>query len=124
MRPHRSHTPTALRSLLSTGSPLAGHSYDYVYEHVKADARLSSISGGTDLVSCFALGNPIAPVWRGELQCRGLGMRVEVWDEDGHPVRETKGELVCTAPFVTMPLFFWNDPDGAKYHSAYFERFP
>ncbi len=124
LEPKRTHRLDALRTMCSTGSPLAPEGFDYVYAAVKEDMCLASISGGTDLVSCFALGNPIAPVWRGELQCRGLGMRVEVWDENGHPVSETKGELVCTAPFVTMPLFFWNDPDGAKYRSAYFERFP
>ncbi len=124
LEPRRTYRLDAMGTMCSTGSPLAPEGFDYVYAAVKEDMCLASISGGTDLVSCFALGNPIAPVWRGELQCRGLGMRVEVWDEDGHPVRETKGELVCTAPFVTMPLFFWNDPDGAKYHSAYFERFP
>jgi acetoacetyl-CoA synthetase len=124
LEPRRTHRLDALRTMCSTGSPLAPEGFDYVYAAVKKDLCLASISGGTDLVSCFALGNPIAPVWRGELQCRGLGMRVEVWNEHGEPVRETKGELVCTAPFVTMPLFFWNDPDGAKYRSAYFERFP
>jgi len=124
LEPRRTHRLDAMRTMCSTGSPLAPEGFDYVYEAVKEDMCLASISGGTDLVSCFALGNPIAPVWRGELQCRGLGMRVEVWNERGEPVRETKGELVCTAPFVTMPLFFWNDPDGAKYRSAYFERFP
>lgn len=122
--PRRTHRLDALRTICSTGSPLAPEGFDYVYAEVKGDVCLSSISGGTDLVSCFALGNPIGPVWRGELQSRGLGMRVEVWDEDGHPVRQTKGELVCTAPFVTMPLYFWNDPDGSKYRAAYFERFP
>ena len=124
LEPCRTHRLEAMRTMCSTGSPLAPEGFDYVYAAVKSDLCLSSISGGTDLVSCFALGNPIGPVWRGELQCRGLGMRVEVWDEEGHPVVETKGELVCTAPFVTMPLFFWNDSDGAKYRSAYFERFP
>ncbi len=91
---------------------------------VKKDLCLSSISGGTDIISCFALGCPTRPVWRGELQCRGLGMKVEVYDENGQPVREQKGELVCTAPFPSMPLGFWNDPDGARYRAAYFERFP
>jgi acetoacetyl-CoA synthetase len=124
LEPRRTHRLDALRTMCSTGSPLAPESFDYVYAAVKDDLCLASISGGTDLVSCFALGNPIAPVWRGELQCRGLGMRVEVWNEDGEAMRETKGELVCTAPFVTMPLFFWNDPEGAKYRFAYFERFP
>jgi len=124
LEPRRTHRLEHLRTLCSTGSPLAPEGFDYVYAAVKEDLCLASISGGTDLVSCFALGDPIAPVWRGELQCRGLGMRVEVWDEHGKAVRQTKGELVCTAPFVTMPLFFWNDPDGVKYRSAYFERFP
>jgi acetoacetyl-CoA synthetase len=91
---------------------------------VKADLCLSSISGGTDIVSCFALGIPTRPVWRGELQCRGLGMAVDVFDELGNPVRGEKGELVCTKPFPSMPVGFWNDPDGAKYHAAYFDRFP
>ena len=89
-----------------------------------SDLQLASISGGTDIVSCFALGNPLLPVWRGEMQCRGLGMKVEVFDDAGQPVRGEKGELVCTAPFPSMPVGFWNDPDGAKYRAAYFERFP
>ena len=96
--------------MLSTGSPLAPESFDYVYQCVKEDVCLSSISGGTDIVSCFALGSPTLPVWRGEIQCRGLGMEVEVFDEDGKPVRGEKGELVCTAPFPSMPVGFWNDP--------------
>ena len=91
---------------------------------MKDDVCLSSISGGTDIISCFALGNPIGPVWAGELQVRGLALKVEVYDDEGHSVREEKGELVCTAPFPSMPIHFWNDPDGAKYHAAYFERFP
>ncbi|MES9887147.1 MAG: acetoacetate--CoA ligase, partial [Candidatus Sedimenticola sp. 6PFRAG1] len=91
---------------------------------IKADICLSSISGGTDIISCFALGNPVLPVYRGELQCRGLGMAVEVWNDEGEPVRGEKGELVCTAPFPSMPVGFWNDPDGSKYHNAYFNRFP
>jgi acetoacetyl-CoA synthetase len=95
-----------------------------VYEHVKDDVHLASISGGTDIVACFVGGNPVGPVWRGEIQCRALGMKVEVWNEAGTPVREQKGELVCTMPFPSMPLGFWNDPDGRKYHAAYFERFP
>lgn len=124
LRPHQTHDLGPLKSILSTGSPLAEHSYDYVYDHVKPDVRLSSISGGTDIISCFALGNPIGPVWRGELQARGLGMKVEVFDDDGRPVTQKQGELVCTAPFPSMPVAFWNDPDGAKYRAAYFERFP
>ena len=93
-------------------------------DRVKRGVRLSSISGGTDIISCFALGNPVAPVWRGELQSRGLAMAVDVWDDDGRPVRERQGELVCTKPFPSMPVAFWNDPDGAKYRAAYFEHFP
>ena len=115
---------TALRTLLSTGSPLLPEGFDYVYRSVKADLQLASISGGTDIVSCFALGCPIRPVHRGELQCRGLGMAVEVFDDTGQPLLGARGELVCTAPFPSMPLGFWNDPDGSKYRAAYFERFP
>jgi acetoacetyl-CoA synthetase len=122
--PRQDYSLSKLRAVLSTGSPLAPEGFDYVYECVKDDLCLSSISGGTDIVSCFALGCPTRPVWRGELQARGLGMKVEVFDENGNAVRERKGELVCTAPFPSMPLGFWNDPDGAKYHAAYFERFP
>jgi acetoacetyl-CoA synthetase len=91
---------------------------------VKEDVQLASIAGGTDLISCFALGNPLLPVHRGELQCRGLGMQVEIFAADGRSVRGEKGELVCTAPFPSMPVGFWNDPDGRKYRTAYFERFP
>ena len=116
-----------LRTLFSTGSPLAPESFDYVYQCVKSDLCLSSIAGGTDIVSCFALGCPTLPVWRGELQCRGLGMRVDVYDDDGKPIAagsQAKGELVCTAPFPSMPVRFWNDPGDAKYRATYFERFP
>ena len=123
-KPIETHRLDALRTMTSTGSPLAPESFDYVHDSIKADLHLASISGGTDLVSCFALGNPIGPVYRGELQCRGLGMEVAVFDDDAQPVRGQKGELVCTAPFPPMPLGFWNDPDGAKYHAAYFDRFP
>ena len=115
---------STLRAILSTGSPLAAHSYDFVYGKIKSDVRLASISGGTDIVSCFALGDPAASVYRGELQMRGLGMAVDVFDEDGSPVRETPGELVCTRPFPSMPVAFWNDPEGALYRAAYFEHFP
>ncbi len=118
------HDLSALRTVASTGSPLMAEGFDYVYDAVKRDVCLSSISGGTDIISCFVLGNPIGPVWRGEIQARGLGMKVEVWDEDGKPVVGEKGELVCAAPFPSMPIGFWNDPDGAKYRAAYFERFP
>ncbi len=112
-----------LRTILSTGSPLAPESYDFVYSKVKRDVQLSSISGGTDIISCFALGNPVLPVYRGELQCRGLGLDVRIYDEHGRSVVGEKGELVCAAPFPCQPLGFWNDPDGARYHSAYFDRF-
>ena len=124
IRPHETHDLSSLQSILSTGSPLAAHSYDYVYAQVKPDVRLSSISGGTDLISCFALGNPIVPVWRGEIQSRGLGMKVEVFDEEGQSVVRRQGELVCAAPFPSMPIYFWNDPTGEKYRSAYFDFFP
>lgn len=123
--PAESHALPALRAILSTGSPLAPESYDYVRTRVKPAARLSSISGGTDLVSCFALGAPTLPVRRGALQCVGLGMAVEVWDDAGRPLPPgTPGELVCTRPFPSMPVAFWNDPDGARYRAAYFEHFP
>jgi acetoacetyl-CoA synthetase len=123
-RPKDHHALVVLRTILSTGSPLAPEQYDFVAGAVGADVQLASISGGTDIVSCFALGNPLLPVWRGELQCRGLGMKVEVWDEAGRALAAERGELVCTAPFPSMPVGFWNDPDGKKYHAAYFERFP
>ncbi|WP_421683749.1 acetoacetate--CoA ligase [Stutzerimonas urumqiensis] len=123
-RPRESHRLARLKAILSTGSPLAHESFEYVYRDIKPELCLSSISGGTDIVSCFALGNPVLPVRRGELQCKGLGMAVEVWDDDGRPVRGEKGELVCTRHFPAMPVGFWNDPDGAKFRSAYFERFP
>jgi acetoacetyl-CoA synthetase len=113
-----------LRAILSTGSPLAAHSYDFVYRDVKPDVRLSSISGGTDIISCFALGDPTGPVWRGELQALGLGMAVDVFDDAGRPLRGEPGELVCTRPFPSMPVAFWNDPDGAMYRAAYFETYP
>jgi acetoacetyl-CoA synthetase len=124
LAPGETHDLPALRTILSTGSPLAMHSFDYVYSKVKQDVHLASISGGTDIVSCFAGGNPIAPVYRGELQTRALGMAVHVFDENGRPVVEEPGELVCTRPFVSMPVSFWNDPDGTKYRAAYFERYP
>ena len=123
--PARTHDLSAVRTILSTGSPLAPEGFDYVYREVKSDVQLASISGGTDIVSCFALGNPLAPVRRGEIQTRGLGMKVEVFDDDGRALPPgEKGELVCTASFPSMPLGFWNDPDGARYRAAYFERFP
>jgi acetoacetyl-CoA synthetase len=113
-----------LRAVFSTGSPLAASSFDYVYRAIKNDVCLSSISGGTDIVSCFVLGNPALPVYRGELQCAGLGMAVDVWDADGQPLDTGSGELVCTKAFPSMPVSFWNDPDGAKYRSAYFDVYP
>jgi acetoacetyl-CoA synthetase len=113
-----------LRAMLSTGSPLAEHSYDFVYRDIAPRVQLASISGGTDIVSCFALGDPTGAVYRGELQMRGLGMAVDVWDDAGRPLRGAAGELVCTRPFPSMPVCFWNDPDGARYRAAYFEHFP
>jgi acetoacetyl-CoA synthetase len=124
LKPRETHDLAALRAMLSTGSPLAPESFDYVYRDVKRDLALYSISGGTDIVGCFALGNPVGPVRRGELSTRALGCAVEVFDERGNPVRGRKGELVCTRPFPSMPVMFWNDPDGARYRAAYFERFP
>ncbi len=122
VKPRETHKLTRLRTILSTGSPLAPESYDYVYREIKPDVLLASISGGTDIVSCFALGNPVLPVYRGELQCRGLGMKVEILDDDGKPVRGEPGELSCTQPFPSMPVGFWNDADGHKYHDAYFGK--
>ncbi len=122
--PARAHDLGALRTILSTGSPLLPESFDFVYRNVKADVLLASISGGTDIVSCFALGCPTRPVYRGEIQCRGLGMRVEVFDGAGRALEGARGELVCTAPFPAMPLGFWGDADGSRYRAAYFERFP
>jgi acetoacetyl-CoA synthetase len=124
LAPGRSHDLSSLRAVLSTGSPLPAHGYDYVYDNIKRDLHLASISGGTDIISCFGLGNPIAPVWRGEIQTRGLGMAVDVFDERGRPCRGEDGELVCTRPFPSMPVAFWDDPDGARYRAAYFDVFP
>ncbi len=124
LEPARTHRLEHLRAMLSTGSPLVPESFDFVYEHVKRDLCLSSISGGTDIISCFVLGCPALPVHRGELQCAGLGMKVEAFDEEGRALVGEKGELVCTAPFPSMPVGFWNDPDGKRYHAAYFEKFP
>jgi acetoacetyl-CoA synthetase len=124
LAPARTHDLSAMRVIASTGSPLAPESFDYVYSDIKAVVHLASISGGTDIVSCFVLGDPTAPVWRGEIQAPGLGMAVDVWSDDGKPVRGEKGELVCTEPFPSMPVMFWNDPEGRKYRAAYFERFP
>ncbi|MCW8884546.1 MAG: acetoacetate--CoA ligase [Motiliproteus sp.] len=123
VKPVQSHDLSALRAVLSTGSPLAHESFDYVYRDIKADLLLASISGGTDIVSCFALGCPILPVYRGELQCLGLGMAVDIFDDDGQSLRQQKGELVCTQPFPSMPIYFWDDADNKKFHDAYFDRF-
>lgn len=112
-----------LKTILSTGSPLTDSNFHWVYNNVKEDLLLSSISGGTDIISCFMLGCPVIPVYSGEIQTRGLAMKVEAWNEDGKSVVEEKAELVCTAPFPSRPIYFWNDPDGSKYHSAYFEYF-
>ncbi|WP_234188899.1 acetoacetate--CoA ligase [Shinella sp. NM-101] len=121
--PVTTHDLSSLRLLTSTGSPLSPEGFSFVYEGIKPDVQLASISGGTDIVSCFVLGIPLKPVWRGEMQGPGLGLAMDVWDEDGRPVRGQKGELVCTKAFPSMPVMFWNDPDGAKYRAAYFERF-
>jgi acetoacetyl-CoA synthetase len=124
LHPAKSHSLASLKTLLSTGSPLSPESFDYLYTSVKHDMCVSSISGGTDIISCFALGCPTLPVYRGELQCLGLGMDVQFVDDEGHALADTKGELVCRSPFPSMPVGFWNDPDGEKYQQAYFERFP
>ena len=124
LAPGATHDLSTVRAIASTGSPLAPESFDFVYQDIKADVHLASISGGTDICGCFALGVPTLPVWRAELQAPGLGMAVDIYDEDGRPIREQKGELVCTRPFPSMPVMFWNDPDGAKYRGAYFDRFP
>ncbi|WP_192980949.1 acetoacetate--CoA ligase [Pseudomonas sp. EggHat1] len=124
VKPRESHKLTHLKAILSTGSPLVHESFEYVYRDVKRDLCLSSISGGTDIVSCFALGNPTLPVWRGELQCKGLGMDVQVWNDSGQAVTGEKGELVCTRHFPSMPVGFWNDADGEKFRAAYFSTFP
>ena len=122
--PRESHKLSRLKAILSTGSPLAHESFEYIYRDVKRDLCLSSISGGTDIVSCFALGNPTLPVWPGELQCKGLGMDVQVWNDNGQAVTREKGELVCARHFPSIPVGFWNDADGEKFHAAYFATFP
>ena len=123
LAPAKTHDLSKLKAILSTGSPLVPESFDFVYRSIKRDLCLSSISGGTDLISCFVLGNPAAPVYRGEIQCLGLGLDVHAFDEDGRSVVGEKGELVCTRAFPSMPVGFWNDPGGRKYHDAYFARF-
>ena len=122
--PNKNFEFLALQSILSTGSPLLPQQYAFVHDRIKQNVQLSSISGGTDIVSCFALGNPISPVYKGELQCIGLGMQVQIFDEEGLAVKNTPGELVCTHAFPSMPIGFWNDPERKKYKHAYFERFP
>ncbi|MCG2635287.1 MAG: acetoacetate--CoA ligase, partial [Gammaproteobacteria bacterium] len=122
--PAKTHDLSSLKTILSTGSPLVPESFDFVYESIKADLCLSSIAGGTDIVSCFIAGAPTLPVWRGELQCAALGMAVQIWNDAAESVVGQKGELVCLQPFPSMPIGFWNDPDGSRYHAAYFERFP
>ena len=124
MKPRETHKLDAVRMIISTGSPLVPESYDYVYRDIKKDVCLSSISGGTDIMASFADANAILPVYRGELQCRGLGMDVRVYDEDGRELTGEKGELVCVKPFPSMPVGFWNDPDGSRYRAAYFSRYP
>jgi len=122
--PISTHDLEPVRTIASTGSPLVPEGFDYIYRHVKQDVCLSSVAGGTDLIGCFVGGNPIGPVWRGEIQARCLGMAVEVFDDEGRPLRGEKGELVCTKPFPSMPIGFWDDPEGARYHAAYFEKYP
>jgi acetoacetyl-CoA synthetase len=124
VEPRKTHKLTRLKAILSTGSPLAHNSFDYVYRKIKTDVHLASISGGSDIISCFVLGNPIMPVYRGEIQTAGLGMAVDVFDDRGRPVRLIPGELVCTRPFPSMPVAFWDDPDGSKYRAAYFDYYP
>ncbi len=122
-KPQNEFSMQSLRCILSTGSPLLPEQYDFVYQHIKSDIQLSSISGGTDIISCFAIGNPILPVYRGELQCAGLGMRVEIYDDSGQSIKCARGELVCTQAFPSMPIGFWNDEDRKNYQNAYFSRF-
>jgi acetoacetyl-CoA synthetase len=124
VKPGRQFDLSALKSVLSTGSPLSDENFEFIYSEVKADIQLASISGGSDLNGCFALGNPMGAVYTGELQCRGLGMRVYAYDETGTPVVGKQAELVCTAPFPSMPIYFWGDEDGSKYHAAYFDEYP
>ena len=123
LTPKETHDLSALRVMTSTGSPLSPEGFGFVYEDIKSDIQLASISGGTDIVSCFVLGNPLKPVWRGEIQGPGLAFAIDVWDDEGRPIKGEKGELVCTKAFPSMPIMFWNDPDGARYHAAYFDRF-
>ncbi|MET0169795.1 MAG: acetoacetate--CoA ligase, partial [Aliihoeflea sp.] len=123
LQPKKTHDLSSVRVIASTGSPLAPESFRFVYEGIKDDVHLASISGGTDIVACFVGAVPTKPVWIGEIQGPALGMAVDVWDDDGNHVEGKKGELVCTKPFPSMPIMFWNDEDGSKYRAAYFERF-
>ncbi len=124
IRPVDEYDLSSLRSVLSTGSPLAPASFDYVYAAISANVQLASIAGGTDIISCFVLGNPLLPVRRGEIQCLGLGMDVDIFDDNGKPLRGQAGELVCKQSFPSMPVGFWNDDNNERYRSAYFERYP
>jgi len=124
LKPGDVYDLSALRAVLSTGSPLSDEGFEFIYDAVKSDLQLASIAGGTDINGCFALGNPMGPVYAGELQCRGLAMNVKAFDENGRSAIQQQAELVCTAPFPSMPIYFWEDPDGKKYHSAYFDVYP
>ena len=124
VQPNGSHDLSQMRTLISTGSPLTDEGFRYVYESVKPDCHLVSMSGGTDIISCFMIGNPNSPVYLGELQCPGFGMAVEIWNDEGKAILGRKGELVCTRPFPSAPIGFWNDPEDRKYKEAYFDRFP
>jgi acetoacetyl-CoA synthetase len=124
VKPKEQFDLSSLKAVLSTGSPLSDENFEFVYAHVKEDLLLASISGGSDLNGCFALGNPMGAVYTGELQCRGLGMKVYAYDDDGKPVVDQQAELVCCAPFPSMPIYFWGDTDGSKYHSAYYDQYP
>ena len=124
IQPGQEYDLSSLKTILSTGSPLTTRNFEWVYKNVKQDVQLSSISGGTDIISCFMLGNPLLPVYSGEIQCLGLGMKVETTDEGGQIIKNQVGELVCTAPFPSRPIYFWNDPDNQKYRSAYYDHFP
>ncbi|HUH97673.1 MAG TPA: hypothetical protein VLZ89_09965, partial [Anaerolineales bacterium] len=122
--PRKNFDLSLLREISQTGSPLSADGFEYVYQEIKSDLHFNSISGGTDINGCFAAGSPILPVYAGELQCPALGMKIKAYDEGGKPVYDTQGELVCEAPTPSMPLYFWDDPDGAKYRNAYFTVYP
>jgi len=124
VQPGRSHDLSALRTILSTGSPLAPHSFDFVYSKIKKDVHLASVSGGTDIIACFVIGNPTAPVYRGDIQARALGMDTDIFDDNGVSLRGVPGELVCKKAFPSMPVRFWSDADGSNYRAAYFEQYP